>query len=932
MKRHVTTAIFLWLLLLTTATAQNLHLVGEVEDGYLGRPLTDVRISVLTADSTLVTDSVRFTRFTDRAGNLQKMVFSIAVGAAPTDLLVRASREGYDDAWQRVSTAHPTDDGIITLPTFKMQKRSVTDLGEVVVKATKIKMYNKGDTIVYNADAFKLPDGSMLDALIRQLPGVTMSDDGQIRVNGRLVDELLLQERSFMRGNKNILMKNLPYYTVKTVKAYEKQSDKSQALGSDVEPRRFVMDVNLKDEYSRGYIANMEAAYGTSDRWLARGFLLGYDDLWRYSVMANANNVNETRQMGAQGFWTPGGMPQSVITTRSVATDLDYQSKNKQVTNNLTAFYTDTKDETDMRMSQETFLDGLRPISMTEAANRTTDRRVRAENNFTLKKPFYLRSTTTFEHNWQRSFGISSFVERRGADTTALATRSVSRHRSWSIAQQVVGGFSVNRSKQWNAGYTAYFRHAHSQARPSSRFETWQTPAAERRVSHNAQDISNRTTAFMLSADASFPKALGRMDIRLDEAYQNNYINDHDYLYHPDTLTLVSQIDMLTATADANNSYRSRRLVGRNTVSLHLSRQGHYQLGNSSLMVNYNQWDLGLDLVTHHRTLDYQRGAIDTTLRHTVTYLQPSLSYRHMSSAGKRDLRLNARFAQEPVDLMNQVAYRDDSRPLVTKLGNPALKGSASSHLTVDYTRKGGQLQQLMHVGAAFHYAHRDVAQAVTYDPATGMRTYQPRNTHGAYNAQLNANFSGAIDRDRRLTWQTAADATFHHAVDHALLVGETESRANAVNTLQLHDGAYLQYDRSGLNVRLSGDLRWRNSKGLMRDFATLNAWDYNYGLSARYTLPGLGTTLAADATMYSRRGYGSSSLNTDDVILNASASQPLCKGKLILRIEAFDLLHQLSNTRYEVSAQGRVETWYRSLPHYLMLHLTYHWSKAPRR
>ncbi len=931
MKRFITTAISLWLLL-TTATAQHQYLVGEVEDGFLGRPLTGVRISVLTADSTLVTDSARFTRFTDRDGNLQKMVFSITVDTALTDLLVRASRDGYDDVWQRVSTARSADDGTITVPTLKMRKRSVTDLGEVVVKATKIKMYNKGDTIVYNADAFRLPDGSMLDALIRQLPGVTMNDNGQIWVNGRLVDELLLQERSFMRGNKNILLKNLPYYTVKTVKAYEKQSDKSQALGCDVEPRRFVMDVNLKDEYSRGYIANMEVAYGTSDRWLARGFLLGYDDLWRYSVMANANNVNETRQMGGQGFWTPGGMPQSVITTRSVATDLDYQSTNKQMSNNLTASYTATNDETETHVSQETFLDGLRPTSLTEAANRNTDRRVRAENVFTLKKPFYLRTTTIFEHNRQRGFGNSSFVERRGADTTALATRSISRNQYWSISQLASGGFNLNTCKQWTAGYSAYFYHYDGQTRPSSRFETWQTPAAERRVSHNAQDISNRMTAFMLTADAYFPKALRKMDVRLKEEFQNNYTHDHDYLYHPDTLTLASQLDMLTATADANNSYRSSRLLGINTVSLHLSRQAHYQIGNSSFKVNYNQWDLGLDLVTNHRTLDYQRGAIDTTLRHTVTYVQPSFSYRHMSAGGKRDLRLNARFAQEPVDLINQVAYRDDSQPLVTKLGNPALKGSASSHLTADYTRKDGQLQQMMHVGAAFHYAHRDVAQAVTYDPTTGMRTYQPRNTHGAYNAQLNVNFSGTIDRDRHLTWQTAADATFHHAVDHALLAGETESRANTVNTLQLHDGAYLQYDRSGLNVRLAADLRWRNSKGRMRDFATLNAWDYNYGLSARYTLPWIGTTLSADVTMYSRRGYGSSNLNTDDVILNASASQPLCKGKLILRIEAYDILHQLSNTRYEVSAQGRVETWYRSLPHYLMLHITYHWSKAPRR
>ena len=117
-----------------------------------------------------------------------------------------------------------------------------------------------------------------------------------------------------------------------------------------------------------------------------------------------------------------------------------------------------------------------------------------------------------------------------------------------------------------------------------------------------------------------------------------------------------------------------------------------------------------------------------------------------------------------------------------------------------------------------------------------------------------------------------------------------------------------------------------------MRDFETLNVTDFKYGLSARYTIPKLKTTIFADGNMYSRRGYGSSELNTDDFVLNASVSQSFLKGKLIARIEAFDLLHQLSSTQYAVDAQGRTETWYRSLPNYVMFHLVYHWNRNPKK
>ena len=80
---------------------------------------------------------------------------------------------------------------------------------------------------------------------------------------------------------------------------------------------------------------------------------------------------------------------------------------------------------------------------------------------------------------------------------------------------------------------------------------------------------------------------------------------------------------------------------------------------------------------------------------------------------------------------------------------------------------------------------------------------------------------------------------------------------------------------------------------------------------------------------MFSRRGYGDSSMNTDDLVWNDSLTQPLFKSRVLLQLEGYDLLHQLSSMQYAVNAQGRTVTWYNSLPHYMMFHLVYHmnWS-----
>ena len=100
-----------------------------------------------------------------------------------------------------------------------------------------------------------------------------------------------------------------------------------------------------------------------------------------------------------------------------------------------------------------------------------------------------------------------------------------------------------------------------------------------------------------------------------------------------------------------------------------------------------------------------------------------------------------------------------------------------------------------------------------------------------------------------------------------------------------LHEAISLSYQYKNFTAKAMGDVRWRHSEGKMRDFTTLDAFDYQYGLMARYTLPDIKTTLSADANIYSRRGYGSKTLNTDDFVMNASVSQPFLKGKLIASV-----------------------------------------------
>ena len=131
------------------------------------------------------------------------------------------------------------------MPTTFLE-RAPHKLNEVVVTASKIKFYNRGDTIVYNADAFQLAEGSMLDGLIAQLPGVELSSNGQIKVNGEFVESLLLNGKEFLDGNNQLMLENIGAYTVKNIEVYEGQTKLEKWRGDPDAQKHLTMDVKLK--------------------------------------------------------------------------------------------------------------------------------------------------------------------------------------------------------------------------------------------------------------------------------------------------------------------------------------------------------------------------------------------------------------------------------------------------------------------------------------------------------------------------------------------------------------------------------------------------------------------------------------------------------------------------------------------------------------
>ncbi|MBQ3752434.1 MAG: hypothetical protein II864_02685, partial [Prevotella sp.] len=292
---------------------RKISLNGSVQDIRAHKDLIGATVELLDADSTVLQQKVAKHHYYAEGFDWETSEFAFEVPAMPAKYIFRISHVGFKTTYvdyklERIGRREHERG----LPPFYLAPQS-TMLQEVVVTASKVKFYYRGDTLIYNADAFILAEGSMLDALIGQLPGVELKRDGRIYHNGKFVDDLLLNGKQFFSHDRKLMLENLPAYTVKDIAIYNKQTDENEWLGiKDERSQRYVIDVRLKKEYMIGWIANAEAGAspmgGGSEgaRYIARLFAMRHTDFSQLGISANANNLDDDSRPGDNDSWQRG--------------------------------------------------------------------------------------------------------------------------------------------------------------------------------------------------------------------------------------------------------------------------------------------------------------------------------------------------------------------------------------------------------------------------------------------------------------------------------------------------------------------------------------------------------------------------------------------------------------------------------------------------
>ena len=919
--------------------SQTVILTGQIKNAFTRQAIPDVTVTLMRPDSTIIEDSL-MTMVLDG----YTMWVKRDMPRVPQQLIVRVTHPEFETAYLPYHLKNIGRNRQIDLPVILMERKVMKELtlNEVVIRPTKIKMVQRGDTIVYDATAFNLPEGSMLDDLVRELPGAELKPNGEIFVNGKKVDYLMLNSREFFRGNNQVMLRNLPYYTVKDIKVYNRTTDLSAFLGREEENKEYVMDVQLKKAYRQGYLGNVEAGYGTHDRYLGRAFALRFTDNSRITLYGNTNNTNDTSSPVGDGQWGGASDLNGEKKQNMAGGELFWESPDRLFRNGLRAKVTGTAIDTESQTTAQSFLaDGSTNFSRSQSMSDTKETNVSVYDYWQVTKKWWVSGDISFDHSNRHGNASSTYASSLTGITLpdTLSYRSSEQYREGHNNELVLSA-DATRKLAWGdeVTFAAKYKYASAEHELFGRNSTsqWlQNTSVDYR--HEYDKANSQDNYYGLKVKYTVPFLKGPA-VSLTYNPTHRRVKDRDNIFRLDRLEnwsvaanqplrlLPSMADMMASCIDLDNTYDYKDATTAHILTLNIGQRRSTRKGTKRNV------EFAFPLTLTHERMEYTRGRIDTIGSRNYTVINPRLYYESIWKEDRYTFRASTSYLTAVANFLQFMPFRDDRNPLMVREGNADLEQSWIYNVETSLAMRLRSASQMLSFGVSVNIYGNQIANGFTFTPTTGVYTYRPENVNGNWDIKGDANYSISFGKEQCFKFENRASASFLHSVDIASVDGSTQAMLSKVNTTLINDKASFAFSRKELRMEAFGSLTLRHTVSALNVFESINAADFSYGMNARYTIPLLKLTAQTDITMYSRRGYGSSEFNTDDLIWNATLSRPFLKGKLVVYADALDILHNRRSTQYAVNAQGRTITWQRSMPSYAMLRVQWRFNYNPKK
>lgn len=823
----------------------------------------------------------------------------------------------------------------------------------VVGQAAKVTVQE--DTFVYNASAYRTPEGSVAEELVKKLPGANIDDDGKITINGKEVKKILVDGKEFMTGDTKTAMKNLPTSIIDKIKTYEEKSDLAKITGIDDGEEETVLDFGIKKGMNKGFMANADAAIGTHGRYAER--LMGgyFKDNMKLMLFGNANNTNDMGFPGGGGGRFGAGR-QGLNSSKMLGVNMNYSSGKKfELNGNVRWNHNDGDVRTEQ--STENFVSNAGSFS-----NSINQRYTRSNSwNAGFRMEWKPDSMTNILFRPKLSYSTS--------DGSTLSTSASYNEDPYTYVENPLTENAIDELAERDLMVNTRQNRAISYGNNKSLGAMLQY---NRKLDSKGRNVTLRADVNYKDSDN---KNLSVSNVHLYQI-MDQYGNDSTYQTNRYNYTPTTSTSYSVQTTYSEPIFRAMFLQFsyKFTYKYNKSDRSTYDFSNmgedffGGISPEYRGWwnylsrldqplesyfDTDLSrfseytnyihdfqlmlrvirekyrmnvgvMVQPQRThfiQDYQ--GVQSDMTRNVVNVTPTFDFRYRFSKVS-NLRINYRGTTSQPSMSDLLDITDNSDPLNITKGNPGLKPSFTNTLHVNYNNYIQNHQRAIMAALNYSNTRNSISNMVTYDEQTGGRTTRPENINGNWNMSGMMMFNTAIDSIGRWNVNTFTNVGYNNYVGYLSFDKRADSQKNTTRTTTLSERLGGSYRNSFLEVELDGTLNYTHTRNLLQSQSNLDTWQFSYGGSVTAYMP-WGMSITTNLHENSRRGYNDNAMNTNELIWNAQINQPFLKGNALnVSLQFYDILHNQSNFSRTINAMQRSDTRYNSVNSYAMLHVVY--------
>lgn len=894
LKKKLMKKTLLLLALMFTALilhAQKLHIDGKISDSEK-KAIENATVYLLKEkDSSIINYTA-----TNKEGKFSLKIDDVK---EPSILKIDADKlSSYSKKFDKIDQA-------LSLGDIQLEKPSiVNNIDEVKITVSPVKI--KKDTIEFSAAAIKVRPDSKIEELLKQIPGVEISNDGKITVNGKEVDQIMINGKPFFDKDGKIALQNLPADIIKNIQFTTTKTKEEELSGTTAKSQNTTINFNIDEKKNKGLLTRLTVGYGSDKRYEASGLASYFKGDTKVSILASSNNINsqgfsrdevfDSMGNGRNAWMMQGGSVSTVGNVtyynqgggtrgiqRSTTIGLNYSDKmgKNADLDSFSLMHSDSNTETRSKVSRSTLLPNYTLQTNSESNGENESKQYSFDTSVKIK----LDSMTSvylsprFTKNSSFSFNnLQSSTLKNGSLLNESKSYSSNDSESNSFNPYI---YFSRKFKKKGRVLSANMNSSISESKRDNLSQSQNTFYDENGIIKDNRDQlaknKNQNSSFNFSAGYSEPIS-DSSSVNFKIKYEARSARD---------VRNVNDFDNATGDYTKFNQLLSNNMKQRiNQISPELSYQINKNKLNFWASVNLDISDMKVNSIYNGQQYDLQKN-----------FVLPEYNLNLYYQLGEGKILSIYNYSNFNIPTAEQLTpYKDESNPLITYQGNPNLKNTWVNNLYLYFNNYNKVKNLSYYFNIGFTYRNNDIINFSTYDNS-GKQVVTYNNVSGNKSINAGGGFS------KNLKWKNdklTINPTFN--MNYNYNNGFVDGQSFTSSSYNLNPGLNLVYEiKDKMTIKPSYRLGYSFSNYTNYNLKSINTANQSLKLElTNYMLKG--RFVFGNDFEYNTNSNIAPGFKKDFYFWNTSLGYSFYKKQFTAKVKIYDVLNQNQSVRRTIT------------------------------